>query len=953
MGGWLAGYRAGVRMDKAEREELRRLVADFRRWGQLATTAKNWHRAVQHAAGSAEATMRARSVLVDRSGKPAWRVLPLGDSDRDIVRRLRERAMLPATTNADRALLRLLTDDAPRAVTDLAPMLDVRRYLTGPARRQSAATAATFLRHRYAEVTAAEGPERLAQLGVHTAPPDPARNGLDDLLDPALRFALLTERPGSDPAERRGSEPAGRRGSEPAGRRGSEPAGRRGSEPAGRRGFEPELAGRVGWEPELVDRSVFGGLPAALAAIDKVVAGEAKYRSAAREAGEQVRHREVQRILRDMPVEAVRTVTRDRFRLGPLTDAGVTTVQDVLHRGATLQALPGVGETSARRLIGAAHTLRQTTYDDTPVRIDVDHRHPETTHLLRCLAEWDAHRRTHGAAADLERAAELAPLGGTIDRRTSHLLVVPTRGLAASGLRESIEIVERRAELLGRSTAPGRRKLRADPWDDFLARPADYLAMLAELGFASGDEHAAHGDLPDEIIEAVRDQALDGAHLTASLRGYQSFAARFALVQRKVIVGDEMGLGKTVEALAVLAHLHSTGDTHFLVVCPAAVVTNWVREISGKSRLRPHRVHGAGRETAARAWQRDGGVAVTTYETLAWWGPRLPESPDLACVVVDEAHYVKNPQAQRSIRTKELVARADRAILLTGTPLENRVDEFRNLASYVRPDLTVDATDLSPARFRRQIAPAYLRRNQDDVLDELPELIEVEEWLPMSPADTRRYREAVERGNFMQMRQAAMLAAAESTKVQRLVELVREAAENERRIIVFSHFRQVLDLVARTLPGPVFGPLTGSVPANHRQRMVDDFSAARHGAALVAQIVAGGVGLNIQSASVVVICEPQLKPTTEAQAIARAHRMGQVQSVQVHRLLSEEGVDQRITELLAGKRRIFDDFARVSDTADASPEAVDLSEAELVQEVVAAERQRLLAPDLPPQPAPS
>ncbi len=120
-------------------------------------------------------------------------------------------------------------------------------------------------------------------------------------------------------------------------------------------------------------------------------------------------------------------------------------------------------------------------------------------------------------------------------------------------------------------------------------------------------------------FEAVRDQALSGEHLTVSLRGYQSFAARFALVQRKVIIGDEMGLGKTVEAIAVLAHLRSRGETHFLVVCPAAVVTNWAREVTSKSKLRAHRVHGPERDRAARVWMRDGGVAVTTYETLAWW----------------------------------------------------------------------------------------------------------------------------------------------------------------------------------------------------------------------------------------------------------------------------------------------------------------------------------------------
>ena len=101
--------------------------------------------------------------------------------------------------------------------------------------------------------------------------------------------------------------------------------------------------------------------------------------------------------------------------------------------------------------------------------------------------------------------------------------------------------------------------------------------------------------------------------------------------------------------------------------------------------------------------------------------------------------------------------------------------------------------------------------------------------------------------------------------------------------------------------------------------MVDEFSTAGDGAVLVSQIVAGGVGLNIQAASVVVICEPQLKPTTESQAIARAHRMGQVHSVQVHRLLSEGSVDERVREILARKRAMFDEFARVSDTADAAP----------------------------------
>lgn len=110
---------------------------------------------------------------------------------------------------------------------------------------------------------------------------------------------------------------------------------------------------------------------------------------------------------------------------------------------------------------------------------------------------------------------------------------------------------------------------------------------------------------------------------------------------------------------------------------------------------------------------------------------------------------------------------------------------------------------------------------------------------------------------------------------------------------------------------------------------------------LVSQVQAGGVGLDIQAASVVVITEPQVKPTIEWQAIARAHRMGQARSLQVHRLLSEESVDERMVQILSRERRTFDDFAAISEMAERAPEAVDVSEGDLVRQVVEAEQRRL------------
>jgi len=117
---------------------------------------------------------------------------------------------------------------------------------------------------------------------------------------------------------------------------------------------------------------------------------------------------------------------------------------------------------------------------------------------------------------------------------------------------------------------------------------------------------------------------------------------------------------------------------------------------------------------------------------------------------------------------------------------------------------------------------------------------------------------------------------AESAKLARLAEIVKEANANGRKIVVFSYFRDVIQKITSVLGGIAVGPLTGSVPPATRQALVDEFSSRRGPAVLVSQIQAGGVGLNIQAASVVVLTEPQWKPTIEDQAIARCHRMGQV-----------------------------------------------------------------------------
>ena len=685
---------------------------------------------------------------------------------------------------------------------------------------------------------------------------------------------------------------------------------------------------------ELVDAKLTlrakSGVGSVLNAAEAAKAAAADAKSAA----ERVHAADVARALMDMDLEVLKKATPDRVRVTALSNASLSNVYEVFKyaESSYLEALPGLGETSAIAIEQATRRLFEAVREETPVRIDVKRKDDKTKKLLGKLRRWHALRQFTPTPDEAKLAEALAKLFKS--KATSTHVLSFTTGLTDADPR----VVSILSDALNRSVTFAGTD---DVWQDFLSRPADYFGMLTELGFVTEDEKKMHGDLPEEIIEAVRAKELKRDHLTASLRTYQSFGARFALVQEKVVIGDEMGLGKTVEALAVFTHLRATGHSHFLVVCPAAVVSNWVRETDKHTNLAATRLHGPlwDRNHAAKSWIRNGGVAVTTYDLLPW-AQELLNKVDVAAAVFDEAHYIKNPLAKRSIAAATVMDSLKYVVLMTGTPLENSVQEFRNLVGYIRSDLSDSAPEYLASRFRKHVAPAYLRRNQEDVLTELPEMVEVDEWMGMSGTDDVAYRAAVQAGNFTLMRRAAMLSES-SLKVDRLLEIVGEAEANGRRVIVFSYFREVLDEVVRLLPGIVFGPLTGSVAPRDRQTLVDRFSQAGHGAALVAQITAGGVGLNIQSASVVVICEPQLKPTTESQAIARAHRMGQTNTVQVHRLLTENSVDERIREILENKKQLFDEFARDSVIANQASDAVDVTDAELARLVVAAERQRL------------
>ena len=232
---------------------------------------------------------------------------------------------------------------------------------------------------------------------------------------------------------------------------------------------------------------------------------------------------------------------------------------------------------------------------------------------------------------------------------------------------------------------------------------------------------------------------------------------------------------------------------------------------------------------------------------------------------------------------------------------------------------------------RHQLAPVYLRRTQRDCLSELPPLTQIIELIEPTESDMAAYHSGS--NELMSLRRAASCGdgSPNAAKFERLEELFDTYRSEGRKVIVFSFFRDVLDLASRIAGG--CEQITGSTATSKRQQIIDHFGETDGFAVLACQIEAGGLGINIQAAQVVILMEPQIKPSTEHQAIARVQRMGQTRSVNVHRMVLKGTVEEYLVELVRYKQQIFDDFADPSSLKDASGMAVDSSSLSLEEEL--------------------
>ncbi len=470
-------------------------------------------------------------------------------------------------------------------------------------------------------------------------------------------------------------------------------------------------------------------------------------------------------------------------------------------------------------------------------------------------------------------------------------------------------------------------------------------------------------------VETIKNQpVLLPSTLQAELRAYQSEGFRWLSYLSALGLGaclaDDMGLGKTVQILALLLTRVHEGPT--LVVAPTSVCTNWVLEAARFAPTLTVREY-AGPDRAQLLVELGGDRApqlvVCSYGLMQQDVEAL-STVHWGTLVLDEAQFIKNAQAQRARAACRLPAKC--RIAATGTPVENHLGDLWSIFEFLNPGLLGpwrvfnrrflkpierNADAVARLTLQEQIKPFILRRTKAEVLADLPPLTIVHHSVHLSESEAQGYallRRQIHdklhtshgrRDNKIEIlaeitrlrrycchpRLVFPEADSEASKILALLDLVTELRENQHRALVFSQFVDFLELVRQRLDesGISYQYLDGSTPKAQRQARVDAFQAGT-GTLFLISLKAGGFGLNLTGADYVIHLDPWWNPAVEAQATDRAHRIGQDRPVTVYRLITRDTIEESIVLLHQNKQALADALLR------GGSQAAQLSAGELV-----------------------
>lgn len=466
---------------------------------------------------------------------------------------------------------------------------------------------------------------------------------------------------------------------------------------------------------------------------------------------------------------------------------------------------------------------------------------------------------------------------------------------------------------------------------------AQALAVRSALG-EDAEFDAEFMQIANDLAHPEQFVVVGTRPVQADLRPYQSRGVQWLEMLNSHgfggILADEMGLGKTLQMISFLNNHQDTTHTS-LVVAPASLIYNWKAEFE-KFAPNLHVVVVDGAKTERKAAIAETvDVWITSYNSARNDIAQYLQAP-LGYLVLDEAQFVKNGTSKTNLALRKL--HPINTFALSGTPIENRTDELWAIFALVMPGLLPNLKafrQLDPETVAIRVAPFILRRDKQSVLPDLPPRVESNLTNEMTKAQKAVYLAQLQQmqvqvrgldqaslvknklailAGLTRLRQLCDTPAlylpeyqGGSGKLEQLSDLLTEAVANGRHVLVFSQFTGMLDQIATTLDAADLGYFTlrGSTPPQKRLAMVDQFNACEQPIFLIS-LKAGGTGLNLTGADLVILVDLWWNPAVEDQAIARAHRLGQQHEVDVYRLITKGTIEEQIVKLQAKKRDLVD-----------------------------------------------
>lgn len=459
----------------------------------------------------------------------------------------------------------------------------------------------------------------------------------------------------------------------------------------------------------------------------------------------------------------------------------------------------------------------------------------------------------------------------------------------------------------------------------------------------------------DRLQEPDRIEPLGGAgeDFQASLRVYQERGVSWLHMMKTLGLGaclaDDMGLGKTIQIIALLNYIRSVRQERALLVVPASLVGNWMREI-GKfaPSLRYYVCHSSENKDIQQAVALGDGIqlVITTYGMLAKYEWLNTHAWDM--LIIDEAQAIKNPGTKQTKLVKGI--NASYRIAMTGTPIENRLGDLWSLFDFLNKGLLGTAKEFGTftrglrdssdgyGRLRQTVSPFILRRLKTDrsIITDLPDKIEMKTYASLTKKQVVLYKklvkelqqklEAADEGiqrkglvlaALMKFKQICnhpdqylgqqVYAEPDSGKFARLREICETIYEKRERVLIFTQFKEVTEALQAFLE-PIFQHkglvLHGGTPVGKRQELVEAFQGKAYVPFMILSIKAGGVGLNLTAANHVVHFDRWWNPAVENQATDRAFRIGQQKNVIVHKFITQGTIEEKIDQIIEDKVRL-------------------------------------------------